>query len=72
MTDTAEQRAMADTAEQLRRLKNTIMGASHRLTLLSKSPELARESDTLRQIAMELQSNVEQLERLLASVRRGR
>lgn len=60
---------MTDSAEQLRRLKNTIMGASHRLTVLSKSPELAREAAILREIAMELQSNVEQLERLLASVR---
>ena len=60
---------MTDSAEQLRRLKNTIMGASHRLTVLAKSPELAREADSLREIAMELQSNVEQLERLLASVR---
>ena len=60
---------MTDSAEQLRRLKNTIMGASHRLTLLAELPELARESDALREIAADLQSNVEQLERLLASVR---
>lgn len=63
---------MTDSAEQLRRLKNTIMGASHRLTLLAQSPELAWESGALQEIAAELQSNVEQLERLLASVRRGR
>jgi hypothetical protein len=63
---------VTDTAEQLRRLKNTIMGASHRLTLLSKSPELARESDSLLEVAMALQSSVEELERLLASVRSGR
>jgi hypothetical protein len=63
---------VTDTAEQLRRLKNTIMGVSHRLTLLSKSPELARESDSLLEVATALQSSVEELERLLASVRSGR
>ncbi len=63
---------MTDSAEQLRRLKNTIMGASHRLSLLAGSGDLAGESSTLRAIAAELQASVERLERLLASVRRGR
>ena len=63
---------MTDTAEQLRRLKNTIMGASHRLSLLAGSADLVREASTLREVAAELQASVERLERLLASVRRGR
>lgn len=63
---------MTDSAEQLRRLKNTIMGASHRLSLLARSTELGQQSSTLQEIAAELQATVERLERLLASVRRGR
>ncbi len=63
---------MTDTAEQLRRLKNTIMGASHRLSRLAGTAELGQQAASLREIAAELNASVERLERLLTSVRRGR
>jgi hypothetical protein len=61
------------TEEQLRRLKNTVMGASHRLSLIASSRELhIGESTELQAITRELEDAVGRLERLLAALRRGR
>lgn len=55
--------------EQLRRLKNTVMGASNRLTLLAQEfpPE---ESSTLQEAASTLAAAAERLDRLLSRIRR--
>ena len=61
------------TEEQLRRLKNTVMGASHRLSLIARSRELhIGESTELTSITRELEDAVGRLERLLAALRRDR
>jgi hypothetical protein len=60
---------MTDSKEQLRRLKNTVMGASHRLSLLARSGELGSDaSGDLNQVAAELAAAVRRLERLLAGL----
>jgi len=59
--------------EQLRRLKNTVMGAGHRLSLIAQSRELHPGAVTeLASITRELEDAVGRLERLLASLRRNR
>lgn len=59
--------------EQLRRLKNTVMGAGHRLSLLARSggfpPDDAVE---LAAISRELGDAVARLERLLTALRGDR
>lgn len=61
---------MSDTREQLRRLKNTVMGASHRLSLIGRSGEFDPEaSKELRTISAELTDVVQRLERVLARTR---
>lgn len=58
--------------EQLRRLKNTVMGAGNRLSLMAQSSEVTREqAQTLAQCAAELSAVAQRLERVLA-VLRGR
>ncbi len=67
---------MADTPpaeEQLRRLKNTVMGAGYRLSQLAKSSDLHASAATeLASISRELNEAVGRLERLLATLRRDR
>lgn len=59
------------TEEQLRRLKNTVMGAGHRLSLIARSRDLhPGEASELASITRELEDAVGRLERLLASLRR--
>ncbi len=63
---------MSDTEvyEQLRRLKNTVMGAGHRLSLLTRSGQLAAsEAEALAALAAELAAAAQRLERLLAAHR---
>lgn len=61
------------TEEQLRRLKNTVMGAGHRLSLLAQSGELHPSAATeLASITRDLNGAVGRLERLLAGLRRDR
>lgn len=58
--------------EQLRRLKNTIMGAGYRLTQLAKSEEFGPEATAeLMAISRGLTDAAQRLERLLAAVRQG-
>jgi hypothetical protein len=55
--------------EQLRRLKNTIMGAGHRLSLLGGSPEVpAAQARTLSELAGQLARTAQRLERLLSGL----
>jgi hypothetical protein len=62
---------MTDAQEQLRRLKNTVMGAGHRLSVLGRSGELPPEADhELRLISGELAEVAARLERMLARLRR--
>ncbi|GAC1481251.1 MAG: hypothetical protein PVSMB9_06430 [Candidatus Dormibacteria bacterium] len=62
---------MSETPEQLRRLKNTIMGAGHRLSMLGRSGELDPDaSKELRTISAELADVVRRLERVLTRTRR--
>jgi hypothetical protein len=65
---------MADpppTEEQLRRLKNTVMGAAYRLAQLAQSGELqAGESTELASITRDLNEAVGRLEQLLATLHR--
>ena len=62
-----------DDQEQLRRLKNTIMGASHRLSELARTGLLARDAgEDLAAISRELAGAAQRLERLLAVLRRNR
>ena len=57
--------------EQLRRLKNTVMGASHRLHQMSQSGEWhGGAAAELAAITRELDEAVGRLERLLAVLRR--
>ena len=59
------------TEEQLRRLKNTVMGAGHRLSEIAKSRELHPGATTeLASISRELEDAVGRLERLLTALRR--
>jgi len=55
--------------EQLRRLKNTVMGAGYRLSQLAQSTELRHAATELESIARDLNDAVGRLERLLASLR---
>jgi hypothetical protein len=56
-----------DPSEQLRRLKNTLMGAGHRLALLARSGVLdADEAAAVAQVAGEAAQAAQRLERLLA------
>ncbi len=67
---------MADpspTEEQLRRLKNTVMGAGYRLSQLAQSGELhAGASSELASITRDLNEAAGRLERLLATLQRDR
>lgn len=59
------------TEEQLRRLKNTVMGAGHRLSEIARSRELHPGATTeLASISRELEDAVGRLERLLTALRR--
>ncbi|TMD23827.1 MAG: hypothetical protein E6I99_04850 [Chloroflexi bacterium] len=61
------------TEEQLRRLKNTVMGAGHRLSQIARSYELhPGEASELASITRELEDAAGRLERLLAALRRDR
>jgi hypothetical protein len=61
------------TEEQLRRLKNTVMGAGYRLSQLAKSRELHVGAATeLASISRDLNEAVGRLERLLAALQRDR
>jgi hypothetical protein len=60
----------ADPWEQLRRLTNTVMGVSHRLSLLSRAGELdPSDARQLEQLAAELSRAAERLRHLVASRR---
>ncbi len=62
--------SMAAPYEQLRRLKNTIMGAGHRLSIVARSGEVsAEDARVLAQTAAELATAAQRLERLLATWR---
>ena len=64
---------MPPTEEQLRRLKNTVMGAGHRLSQMAQSGELhPGAASELAAITRELNDAVGRLERLLAVLRRER
>jgi hypothetical protein len=59
--------------EQLRRLKNTVMGAAHRLSLLDRSDGFpADAAGELESIIQQLNDAVARLERLLTGLRRDR
>jgi hypothetical protein len=61
------------TEEQLRRLKNTVMGAGYRLSQLSKAADLHPGAATeLASITRELNEAVGRLERLLAALQHDR
>ncbi len=61
------------TEEQLRRLKNTVMGAGYRLSQLAESDELQAGAATeLAAIARDLNEAAGRLERLLATLQRDR
>jgi hypothetical protein len=58
--------------EQLRRLKNTVMGAGYRLSQLAQSGELQAGAVTeLASITRDLNEAAARLERLLATLKRG-
>jgi hypothetical protein len=60
-------------AEQLRRLKNTVMGAGYRLSQLAQSGELhAGAATELASITQDLNEAAARLERLLARLQRDR
>jgi hypothetical protein len=64
---------LSPTEEQLRRLKNTVMGAGYRLSQLAQSGELhAGASTELASITRDLNEAVGRLERLLATLQRDR
>ena len=55
--------------EQLRRLKNTVMGASHRLSRLAASGELPDPAAaSLAELAGDLAKTAQRLERLLSAL----
>jgi hypothetical protein len=59
--------------EQLRRLKNTVMGAGFRLSRLAQSGELhAAAATELASITRDLNEAAARLERLLATLKRDR
>jgi len=58
-----------ETLEQLRRLKNTVMGASNRLRLLAREFP-ADEAHSLQESAAVLADAAQNLDRLLARIRR--
>jgi hypothetical protein len=61
---------MTDSEEQLRRLKNTVMGAGHRLSLLAQSGELDADAGReLGEISFELAEAARRLGQLLAAMR---
>jgi hypothetical protein len=61
------------TEEQLRRLKNTVMGAGYRLSELAKSGELhAGAATELAKISRDLSEAAGRLDRLLAALQRDR
>jgi hypothetical protein len=61
------------TEEQLRRLKNTVMGAGYRLSQLAQSGELATGAAAeLASITRDLNEAAGRLERLLATLQRDR
>jgi len=55
--------------EQLRRLKNTVMGAAHRV--LELSPTFGPDAAELQDVSRELAAAAQRLERLLLTLRRG-
>jgi hypothetical protein len=58
--------------EQLRRLKNTVMGAGYRLSQLAQSGELPAGAATeLASITRDVNEAAARLERLLATLKRG-
>jgi len=64
---------LSPTEEQLRRLKNTVMGAGYRLSQLAQSAELNAGAKTeLAAITRELNEAAGRLERLLATLQRDR
>jgi len=64
---------LSPTEEQLRRLKNTVMGAGYRLSQLAQSGELhAGASTELASITRDLNEAAGRLERLLATLKRDR
>lgn len=64
---------MTDSEEQLRRLKNTVMGAGHRLSLLAQSGELKADAGReLGEISSELAEAARRLGQLLADMRLDR
>lgn len=63
---------LSPTEEQLRRLKNTVMGAGYRLSQLAQSGELqSAAASELTSIARDLNEAAARLERLLATLKRG-
>ena len=64
---------LSPTEEQLRRLKNTVMGAGYRLSQLARSRELNAGATTeLAAITRDLNEAAVRLERLLATLQRDR
>jgi hypothetical protein len=64
---------LSGTEEQLRRLKNTVMGAGYRLSQLAQSGELQAAAATeLASITRDLNQAAARLERLLATFQRDR
>jgi hypothetical protein len=64
---------LSPTEEQLRRLKNTVMGAGYRLSQLAQSAELhTGAAAELASITRDLNEAAARLERLLASLQRDR
>ena len=61
-----------DAYEQLRRLKNTIMGASHRLTLLSQVEDFTAAAPEMVAVSGQLNDAVRQLERVLSRLQTER
>lgn len=57
------------TREQLRRLKNTVMGASNRLSILARSGDAPpNASNAIVELAAELAACAQKLDRLLALI----
>jgi hypothetical protein len=64
---------LSPTEEQLRRLKNTVMGAGYRLSQLAQSGELdTGAAAELASITRNLNEAAGRLERLLATLQRDR
>jgi hypothetical protein len=64
---------LSPTEEQLRRLKNTVMGAGYRLSQLAESGELhTGAAAELASITRDLNEAAGRLERLLATLQRDR